>query len=93
MILDVIRFNHFALDVIRQKNTVFGEGQALPETLEAYLQREKYSVEFKQDYLVPITASTWCTGPDVFAAQCPAEWLIFFMLVFRWMSIGANGLN
>ncbi|EGS23204.1 uncharacterized protein CTHT_0008670 [Thermochaetoides thermophila DSM 1495] len=57
MIFDIIRFNYFALDVLRRDSPT-------DETIGEYLEREGYSSAFRDDYLIPMTAAIWSTSPD-----------------------------
>lgn len=91
MLLDVIRFNYFALDLLRNTNKFEFKtscsqsdvglipgmcNRAKEESIGEYLDRNGYSAEFKNDYLIPINAATWCTDPNFFASHCPARLLV-----------------
>ncbi|KAI9892095.1 MAG: hypothetical protein M1814_001801 [Vezdaea aestivalis] len=54
MLFDVIRFNQYALDLLRTDATNSNQ-----ETMGEYLERECYSDGFRDDYLVPMTAAVW----------------------------------
>ncbi|ETS79546.1 hypothetical protein PFICI_09399 [Pestalotiopsis fici W106-1] len=75
MIFDIIRFNQFALDLLRND----GAGADETETIGQYLEREGYSETFKNDYLIPMTAAVWSTSPDKCSLEFPAVTLIRFM--------------
>lgn len=75
LIFDIMRFNQFALDLLRG-------GDAGPddnETIGQYLDREGYSETFKRDYLIPMTAAVWSTSPDKCSLEFPAVTLVRFM--------------
>ena len=87
MIFDIIRFNQFALDLLKEEgksevpyngsaNGNFGEKQ---ETIGDYLDREGYSDAFRDDYLIPMTAAVWSTSPDKCSLEFPAVTLVRFM--------------
>lgn len=74
MIFDIVRFNLFSLDLLSSSTT-------LPTdlTIGEYLEREGYSDTFRDDYLIPMTACVWSTGPDKCALEFPALTLVRFM--------------
>ncbi|OAA54001.1 amine oxidase [Cordyceps fumosorosea ARSEF 2679] len=49
------------------------------ETIGAYLAREGYSDAFRDDYLLPMAAAVWSTGPDKCGLDFPAIALVRFM--------------
>ncbi|XWW97763.1 hypothetical protein V2A60_005750 [Cordyceps javanica] len=49
------------------------------ETIGAYLTREGYSDAFRDDYLLPMAAAVWSTGPDKCGLDFPAIALVRFM--------------
>lgn len=72
MIFDIVRFNQCALTLLTNPPTTnlsIGE----------YLKQEGYSDAFRDDYLIPMTACVWSTGPDKCALEFPALTLIRFM--------------
>ncbi|KAK7189303.1 amine oxidase [Paraphaeosphaeria sporulosa] len=74
MIFDIVRFNMFSLDLL--------SSPAAPSndlTIGEYLEREGYSDAFRDDYLIPMTACVWSTGPDKCALEFPALTLVRFM--------------
>jgi predicted NAD/FAD-binding protein len=80
MVFDIIRFNQFALDLLRDED----EGYRKPsvgrdETIGQYLDREGYSDTFTNDYLIPMTAAVWSTSPDKCTLEFPAATLVRFM--------------
>ena len=95
MIFDIIRFNQFALDLLSEEvesevdpsgadRTVNGTAEGLREaprqtTIGEYLDQENYSEAFKNDYLIPMTASVWSTSPDKASLEFPAITLVRFM--------------
>lgn len=72
MLFDIVRFNYFALDVLRGNNST-------DETIGEYLDRQGYSKSFRDNYLLPLAASVWSTSPDKCALDFPAVTLIRFM--------------
>ena len=48
-------------------------------TIGQYLDQENYSEAFKNDYLIPMTASVWSTSPDKASLEFPAITLVRFM--------------
>lgn len=83
LIFDIIRFNKFALDLLKDDdNDVYlnTEASTAPmETIGQYLDREGYSEAFRNDYLIPLTAAVWSTSPDKCTLEFPAVTLVRFM--------------
>ncbi|KUJ18213.1 FAD/NAD(P)-binding domain-containing protein [Mollisia scopiformis] len=95
MIFDIIRFNQFALDLLKEeeKSEEFtmeingngnGNGSHIhhakkQETIGEYLDREGYSDAFRDDYLIPMAAAVWSTSPDKCSLEFPAITLVRFM--------------
>lgn len=94
MIFDIIRFNQFALDLLKEEEKseeyVTGNGNGngtangihhaeKQETIGQYLDREGYSDAFRDDYLIPMTAAVWSTSPDKCSLEFPAVTLVRFM--------------
>jgi len=92
MIFDIIRFNQFALDLLKveEKSEVYMNGSVNgnrngvhqaeeQETIGEYLDREGYSDAFRDDYLIPMTAAVWSTSPDKCTLEFPAITLVRFM--------------
>ncbi|KAK3315251.1 amine oxidase [Apodospora peruviana] len=90
MIFDILRFNQYALDLLRTGdaepsvtsggNEVSGSSVVPPEeTIGEYLDREGYSSAFRDDYLIPMTAAVWSTSPDKCSLDFPAVTLIRFL--------------
>ncbi|OCL10526.1 FAD/NAD(P)-binding domain-containing protein [Glonium stellatum] len=78
MIFDIIRFNQFALDLLS------AEEQGVSKTwreqsIGEYIEQEGYSANFRDDYIIPMTACVWSTGPDKCALEFPAMTLVRFM--------------
>ena len=76
MIFDIVRFNQFALDLL-SGDPVAESRSSL--TIGEYLIREGYSSSFRDNYLIPMTACVWSTGPDKCALEFPAVTLVRFM--------------
>jgi predicted NAD/FAD-binding protein len=83
MIFDIIRFNQFALDLLRKDDaalrTAAGSSPLPEETIGDYLDREGYSDAFRDDYLIPMTAAVWSTSPDKCSLEFPAVTLVRFL--------------
>jgi predicted NAD/FAD-binding protein len=82
LLFDIIRFNKFALDILREDGTS-SNGSRTPstslETIGHYLDRQGYSDTFRNDYLIPMTAAMWSMSPDKCALQFPVVTLVRFM--------------
>ena len=86
LIFDVIRFNEFALDLLQQEEESENHPATEPgktntkspaqETIGQYLDREDYSREFRDNYLIPMTAAVWSTSPDKCSLEFPANTLV-----------------
>lgn len=74
MIFDIVRFNLFSLDLLS-----LPADPSLDLTIGQYLEKEGYSDAFRDDYLIPMTACVWSTGPDKCALEFPAVTLVRFM--------------
>lgn len=74
LIVDIVRFNQFALDLLNETDPASFE-----MTIGQYLEKEGYSQAFKDDYLIPMTAAVWSTSPDKASLEFPAKTLIRFM--------------
>ena len=48
-------------------------------TIGEYLDQQNYSEAFRNDYLIPMTASVWSTSPDKASLEFPAITLVRFM--------------
>ncbi|KIW72738.1 hypothetical protein PV04_00914 [Phialophora macrospora] len=89
LIFDVIRFNEFAIDLLQEQPESEPDPSVdmpktprkLPprETIGEYLDREHYSQEFRDNYLLPMTAAFWRTGPDKCSLEFPVVLLVRFM--------------
>ena len=87
MIFDIIRFNQFALDLLKaeDKSTAYYvNGHSVheeeeQESIGEYLEREGYSDAFRDDYLIPMAAAVWSTSPDKCTLEFPAITLVRFM--------------
>lgn len=73
LLFDIVRFNQFALDILINAD---GEDQNYSETIGVYLDRHSYSHAFRDDYLIPITASVWSMSPDKCINEFPVLTLI-----------------
>ncbi|KAI5478108.1 hypothetical protein MNV49_005475 [Pseudohyphozyma bogoriensis] len=72
MVWDILRFNTEALSVLRSGGTD-------SESIGTYLERKGYSNEFRDNYLLPMTAAIWSTPPNTAALDFPALTLLRFM--------------
>ncbi|KAF2659441.1 amine oxidase-like protein [Lophiostoma macrostomum CBS 122681] len=94
MIFDIIRFNQFALDLLSSPPSSSTSSSSSSSTsssssstssshaemsIGSYLDQEGYSAAFRDDYLIPMTACVWSTGPDKCALEFPALTLVRFM--------------
>lgn len=91
MIFDIIRFNHFALDLLSNSEESetdpsgangFERDPRQPkneQSIGEYLDQEGYSEAFRNDYLIPMTAAVWSTAPDKASLEFPAITLIRFL--------------
>lgn len=91
MIFDIIRFNQFALNLLRDEAeseinpvrqngfTSKDEETRHQESIGTYLEREGYSDAFRDDYLIPMTAAVWSTRPDKASLEFPAVTLVRFL--------------
>jgi len=69
MLLDVVRFNHGALELLREGDDGLELG--------TYLTQRRYSRQFIENYLVPMGAAIWSAPPDRFL-QFPARFIVAF---------------
>lgn len=91
MIFDIVRFNQFALDLLSLEEesetdptgadgiTAHTKSPHHQQSIGEYLEEHKYSDAFRDDYLIPMTASVWSTHPDKASLEFPAITLIRFM--------------
>ena len=69
MLLDVIRFNRKALELIAREEDAISLGE--------FLDRHRFSRQFTDDYLVPMGASIWSARPQDFC-EFPARFIVRF---------------
>ncbi|MBN1855237.1 MAG: FAD-dependent oxidoreductase [Pirellulales bacterium] len=69
MLLDVLRFNRQSLELLREEGYDLELGQ--------YLDRNRYSREFVEHYLIPMGAAIWSVPPERFR-QFPARFIASF---------------
>jgi predicted NAD/FAD-binding protein len=80
MIFDIVRFNQFALNLLSSPPSSSPSSHTHADmSIGEYLDREGYSSAFRDDYLIPMTACVWSTGPDKCALEFPAMTLVRFM--------------
>ncbi|KIW90215.1 uncharacterized protein Z519_08859 [Cladophialophora bantiana CBS 173.52] len=88
LIFEVIRFNEFALDLLLEDdgedNTTTQETKhktkpQFRESIDEYLDREHYSQEFRDNYLIPMMAAIWSMSPHHCSLELPASTVIRFM--------------
>lgn len=91
MIFDIVRFNQFALDLLSEEDEseidISGANgsakhvgkPAQQQSIGEYLDQEGYSEAFRNNYLIPMTASVWSTSPDKASLEFPAITLVRFM--------------
>ncbi|KIX97194.1 uncharacterized protein Z520_07308 [Fonsecaea multimorphosa CBS 102226] len=99
LIFEVIRFKEFALDLLENvdsgDDTTAQEIQQKiqhrsQETIGEYLDRENYSKEFRDNYLIPMTAAIWGTSPDEYSLGLPAITVVRFMYNRHMLNIAAK---
>lgn len=79
MLFDIIRFNHFALDLlIEDDGGAVNDGLSPAASIGEYLDSEGYSAAFREGYLIPMTAAVWRTSPNKCALDFPALALVRF---------------
>jgi DUF1365 family protein len=69
MLLDVLRFNRQSLELLQGEDYDLELGQ--------YLDRNRYSREFIEHYLIPMGAAIWSAPPERFR-QFPARFIVNF---------------
>ncbi|MCJ1466032.1 hypothetical protein MMC07_004651 [Pseudocyphellaria aurata] len=93
MIFDIIRFNQYALDLLHREAeseedpVVHNESPSgahhsqsqSQQSIGDYLDQENYSEEFRNNYLIPMTAAVWSTSPDKASLEFPAITLVRFL--------------
>ena len=91
MIFDIVRFNQYALDLLADEDeseidpSDAGGGRQCAnkprhqQSIGEYLDLHGYSEGFRDDYLIPMTASVWSTHPDKASLDFPAITLIRFL--------------
>lgn len=92
MLFDIVRFNQFALDLLSKEDesehdpsdrcktaSMLSGKPRHQQSIGEYLNQEKYSDAFQDDYLIPMTAAVWSTAPDKASLEFPAITLIRFM--------------
>jgi predicted NAD/FAD-binding protein len=79
MILDIVRFNQFALDLLSEETQTSISNSVRELSIGEYLELNGYSDAFRDDYLIPMTACVWSTGPEKCALEFPAMTLVRFM--------------
>jgi len=75
MLFDIIRFNYCSAEVLAWDV----HHPRARESMDEYLTGEGYCAAFRNDYLVPMTAAVWSTGPTACAASFPIMTLVRFM--------------
>lgn len=78
MIFDIVRFNQFAWDLlsVEEKSST---GVQKEQSIRDYPEKEGYSANFRDDYIIPMTTCVWSTGPGKCALEFPAMTLVRFM--------------
>lgn len=93
MIFDIIRFNQYALDLLHredesEEDPIITNGLASAtsqshsrsrQSIGDYLDQENYSEEFRNNYLIPMTAAVWSTSPDKASLEFPVITLVRFL--------------
>ena len=73
MLFDIVRFNTFATDIL-----LAGQDKSM-ESIGEYLERERYSKQFRNNYLLPMTASVWTNDVDQCRRDFPVGTLVRFL--------------
>ncbi|KAI9036614.1 amine oxidase [Aspergillus affinis] len=76
MLFDILRFNLFALDLLRDEQTSPIDNLSVGQ----YLDDEGYSPHFRDNYLIPMTAAIWSTSPD----KCFSDFPVITLVLFMW---------
>ncbi|KAK4937865.1 hypothetical protein LTR10_021586 [Elasticomyces elasticus] len=103
MLVDIIRFNEFALDLLwseskseddplTQSNTKDAPNEPAEWSLGDYLDKENYSQAFQDNYLLPMIAAFWRTSPNL-CLQFPAITVIRFMYEHQMLNTFAKSFN
>ena len=91
MIFDILRFNQYALDLLAEEEESEVDPSVInghdpkahqprgQQTIGEYLDKHGYSEAFRNDYLIPMTASVWSTHPDKASLDFPAITLVRFL--------------
>ena len=91
MIFDIVRFNQYALDLLAEEeeseidpsgvngSEIKTHQPCCQQSIGEYLDKNGYSEGFRNDYLIPMTASVWSTHPDKASLEFPAITLIRFL--------------
>ncbi|KAJ3555639.1 hypothetical protein NPX13_g10315 [Xylaria arbuscula] len=89
LVFDIVRFKKFALDLLREPSTSSDESHLASKDLETighYLKRHGYSDIFRDNYLIPITASMWTLNSNKRALDFPVLTLVRAMWNHRLLS-------
>lgn len=81
---DIVRFNHFAIDLLSADGDEYAQGLANGvtnhvETIGQYLDRNGYSQAFRDEYLLPMVAAASWTNPDKTTLDFPATTLVRYL--------------
>ena len=90
MLFDVVRFNEYATDLLAREaesefdptganGSISSYSEPRQQSIGEYLDEHGYSDAFKNDYLIPMTASVWSTSPEKASLEFPAITLIRFL--------------
>lgn len=87
LLLDVVRF-------LRRAKATLADGRYEEATLARYLAEERYSAQFRDHFIVPLTSALWSTAPER-ALDFPVAHLIRFLEMhgmlgfgrFRWQAV------
>ncbi|KAI1130328.1 amine oxidase [Nemania abortiva] len=93
LVFDILRFNQFALDLLRHEGASHNDPQPFPKSLETvghYLDRQGYSDTFRDDYLIPMAAVLWRISSKHSALQFPIVMLVRSMWNHHLLSIAST---
>ncbi len=78
MLAEIVRFHRAASRLLTDGPGVGEDSETLEETLEAFLNRHRFSSYFVDYFITPLVAAVWsCAGAD--ALRYPARYLFVFL--------------
>ncbi len=89
MLFDVLRFNRQSLELLREGERSPAHAHDDELELGRYLDRNRYSRQFIDHYLVPMGAAIWSAPPDRFL-QFPARFIVNFFNNHGLLTVGGH---